>query len=293
MTILDALLALDLKTPVSHEAVRKAFRNKAKQFHPDKFRDPALHREASNQFILVRKACDFLLAHSVESINHPTASRRHEPVVRRARRAQAPTPKSVEHPFFKDLDNAARLFHFVSEKGISKPFWKKLMKLNISPGALMGSLYDRWIEKAYNRDKHWHGIVYAIFKFIRLLAGSIFLIASFLFISFTGLGLMVFLFPSGLAFLAVYMSLNLALESLKNQQTKGKPHPKQLLSKQLVYLITKSSLLILCSLMSQTFILLAQNGTYYIQTLSWVFASLFLVPVLGTVYEWMMFFRKK
>jgi hypothetical protein len=293
MTIFDALLALDLQIPVSHEAVRKAFRSKAKQFHPDKFRDPTLHREASNQFILARKAYDFLLSLSVESINHPTAIRPTEPIVRRARRPQTPMAKVVEHPFLKDLDNAARLFHFISETGISKPFWKRLMKLNLSPGVLMGNLYERWIEKAYNRDKQWHGIVYAIFKFIRLLIGAIFLIASFLFISIAGLGIMTFLFPSGLAFLAVYMSYNVALDFLKDHQLRKKPNPKNLFSKQLRSLIFKTTILVFCALLCQTFILLARNGTYYIQTLSWVFALLFLVPVLGTIYEWTVFYRKK
>ena len=276
---------------MSHEGIRKAFRDKAKQFHPDKFRDPGLQQEASNRFILARKASDFLLALPVEAINHARYRTSAEPVVRRTRRAPTPAPKVVDQPIIEDLDNIARLFHFVGSKGIPKSFWNRLMKINISPGALLGGLYERFIERKYTAEKRLNGFAYAVFKLLRIVVGSLFLIASFLFVSVGGFAVMMFLAPAGLAFIIVYSGFTAIVPDRKDAAWDTKVGAA-LLTPRLLYLMVKTTILVIIFLFTQPMIHVFR-ASFYLSGLTWVFLILMAIPALSVIYEWIAFFRSK
>lgn len=219
MTVNEALQLLELTLPVSHEEVRLAFRKMAKRFHPDLFLEIKAQQAASLKFIEAKKASDYLLKLPVATINNirkrPLADER----LRRTRRAAPPVSVKVS-PLIKELDNIASLFHLINEQGKEIKWWGKLRKFDFSPGEIIGKWYEILIEKSFAGEKNLGKFGFALYRFFRILNGTILLIIGMLLLSIGGLMAAIVILPSFGVFYFCYYLYNQFLEKMSDKLNK-------------------------------------------------------------------------
>lgn len=293
MTIREALTLLELQTPVTHEQVRKSFRRLAKQWHPDIQQSEEARNRASEVFIRLRQANDYLLARSEHAINHPGAERRTVQRVRRPAPVQKAPPPVVLHPLFNEVENVARLFRLVGRKEKRNAFGKRVGMLSFSPGSWLGRMYEVLIEKRFAPEDRLNGLAYALFRLFHVLWGSIFLIVIFVSLSFAGLISAAVLFPPIMAFLGVYSIYQLALEKSIRRLNKTIIPGNRIswLKARSKYLYIRSVPLLPMLGLAALCVVLSLNGTYYVRSLAICFSVFIAALMLSVLYEWVHFFR--
>lgn len=293
MTIREALTLLELQTPVTHEQVRKSFRRMAKQWHPDLQQSDEARRRASEVFIKLRQANDYLLARSEQAINHPGAERRTIHRVRRSAPVQKAPPPVVHHPLFNEVENVARLFKLVGRKEKQNSFGRRWGKLSFSPGSWLGRMYEILIERRFAPEERLDGLSYALFRLFHVLWGSIFLIVFFVGLSLAGLISAAVLFPPIMAFLGVYSIYQLALEKSIHRLNKTIIPGNRIswLKARSKYLYIRSIPLLPMFGLAALCIVLSLNGTYYVRSLAICFSIFIAALMLSVLYEWLHFYR--
>lgn len=295
MTIPEALSVLELKVPVTHEDIKKAFRRKAKELHPDRHLDPHQQKVASQGFISAKKASDFLLGCTVAQINSGRITPLAEKVVRRPPRTYVRRQPVEELPFVREIDNVARLFRLISPQGKEGKLWKRFRKIRFQPSELIGKWYISLFEKTYPGESNLEGATYAIFRFFKLLFGSISLILGFFGLAIAGLAGMIIFGPPVVLFIsfyAVYHSILGYVSKILSKSFKSN-NPSIRLSARLKYLIARTFPVTLLLLVCQSLILGSMYIGYYVLTLSWIFALIAVLLSLSIVYEWIQFFKLK
>jgi hypothetical protein len=286
MTIREAIAVLDLQLPINHDDVRRAFRRMAKLYHPDLHRDEHLREQASKQFIAARQASELLLRKPEGLINAPESQRVTEPIVRRERRPASPPPKIVDAPLVKEFDNVVKLFLLIIGK---KDGRKRLFRWSFSPSVLIGRWYEELIERHYPGEDRLSGLAFALFRFFRLLFGSIFLIAAFLLMSSVGLMAVVLFFPPAMVFYALYSiyssALQAAAQKLNKQVKRG--DISTWLSARREYLWYRTLPLGLFGLAAWGTISFGKTGTIYLESIAWLICLPILLLSLSITYEWL------
>ena len=118
MTIQQAIAILALQMPTSSEAIKKAYREQAKLWHPDNFRLYDQQIEAGHRFIQAKEAYDFLRTVDIASLNNykPAVD---DGILRRNRHAEAPGYTNdiplFNTPIFKEAQNIFSLFYLLSK----------------------------------------------------------------------------------------------------------------------------------------------------------------------------------
>lgn len=291
MTLYEALAVLELTIPVSHDDIRKAFRNKAKLFHPDKYTDPLLQESASRRFIAAKRASEFLLSFPAEQINTGRVHTRREPRVQTRRRPPAPPPPVVHSPLVKEFDNIARLVGLGSRPG--KSFFRR--RFSFSPVEWLGKGYMLLVEKVYPGEQRMTGLSYAVFRFFRLLFATLCLILVFFTLSVAGMLVTVIIFPPLLAFwifYQVYRGLISISTGITEMENKPGPLPEWGQAP-LRYLMARTLPLIAALLVMQLLLLFSLEESAYLFALCVVLTLAFLLLGISVVYEWLVFFRMK
>lgn len=295
MTVPEALAVLNLTLPVSESGIRKAFRNKARLYHPDMHTDPELQREAASKFIRVKDACDFLLATGISQINAGTY-RKFAPVRRTTPRKTAykkPRPESP-HPLQFEIERVARLFSLINREGKKTRFWKWITGIRFVPSELLGAWYMRLIERKYPAEEHYRKWMFLLIRFIRLLSGSILLIGAFFFISISALALMVVLAPPLLLFLIFYQGYAFYLNFFQKWSKKnGRWIFPGIRDRELQYLILRSIPMIPWLAFAELFLLFGLDVSLYLQSITWIFSVLLILLLLSLGTEWHAYFKNR
>jgi hypothetical protein len=289
MTIRDAIDILGLKKPVSHEAVKKAFRDKAKLYHPDKQKDEESRKLASETFILARKASEILLSVSAAVINDPASHRRPDPIIRRTQRAPVQAAPVFDSPLIKEFDNVIRLFRLLigNKKEVKKSTF------NFQPGAWLGIMFEFLIERRFLDEDKLHGLGFALYRLLRLSVGAIFLIAGFLALSIFGMLFSAVIFPPFLVFYGLYHLYTQLLDfqaSKMNREVKIN-NKATWLSMRKTYLQLRTFPVFGMIMLAMGLIRLSQLGTFYLQSLGLVFLTLVFMLLLSVIYEWVYFYK--
>ena len=296
MTVGEALSVLRLNVPVTHDDVRKAFRMKAKEFHPDKHFNEASQEDASKQFLKIREASDLLMSLSEVQINRPGPERRTVQVVRRAHPRQAPAaPSIMDHPLVKEIDNVVKLFHLAG-KGSSMQLLKKYLgEGRFSPGNWMGRMYERLFEKKFAGEDRMSGFIYGFILFIRILWGSIFMILAFFSMSIVGLAVLVLAFPPAAVFYGVYWVYYQFMKPISKKLNKSiQPgNVQSWLNARSTYLFYRTFPLPIIGVIGWGFVIICRSGTYYVMTLSYLLCLLFSLLAMSILYEWLQYFKVK
>jgi hypothetical protein len=290
MTVNEALQLLELTLPVSHEEVRLAFRKMAKRFHPDLFIEIKEQQAASLKFIEAKKANDFLLKLPVEAINdvrkRPIASQR-----LKRKRAAAPPPPVVNSPLIKELDNIASLFHLINDQGKEIKWWGKLRKFNFSPGEIIGKWYEVLIEKSFPGEKKLGKISFALFRFFRILYGSIVLIIGMILMSAAGLFAAIVILPSFGIFYFCYYFYNQYLQRVRMELNKM-IIPNNFISwknAKSIYLKYRIVPMILFITLAGTLLYLAQYGSFLVNSIALFYSILVILLCLSIFSEFLLF----
>lgn len=289
MTIREAIEILELEKPVSHEAIKKAFRDKAKIYHPDRHRDSSTQKQAADKFIAIRKASELLLNLSEAVINDPASHRRPDPIIRRAPRTPAAPSPVINSPIMGEYDNLIRLWRMLI--GNKKEVKKSLF--NFQPGSWLVIMYEFFIEKRFIDEEKISGLGFAFYRFTRLLVGAIFLIAGFLLLSIFGMFISAVIFPPFIVFYGIYHLYQQLLDyqaNKMNQEMKVKTKAAWLGMRK-TYLQLRTFPVFGMILLGMAFHRLSTIGTMYVQLLSLVFIALALLLLLSVSYEWLYFYR--
>jgi hypothetical protein len=289
MTIREAIDILELEKPVRHEAIKKAFRDKAKIYHPDRHEGSQAQKIASDKFIEVRKASETLLSLSEAVINDPASHRRPDPIIRRAPRTPAPQSPVFTSPITAEFDNLIRLWRMLI--GNNKEVKKTLFVFQ--PGSWLVMMYEFFIEKKFKAEENVNGFGFALFRFVRLLFGAIFLIAGFLLLSIFGMFISAVIFPPFIVFYGIYHLYQQLLDyqaNKMNQEMKIKTKAAWLGMRK-TYLQLRTFPVFGMILLGIGFHHLSTFGTFYVQSLSFVFTTLALLFLLSVCYEWLYFYR--
>jgi hypothetical protein len=289
MTIREAIEILELVKPVSHEAIKKAFREKVKIYHPDRHRDALNQQAAAEKFIAVRKASETLLNLSEAVINDPASHRRPDPIIRRAPRTPAPTSPIINSPIMGEFDNIIRLWRMLigSKKEVKKSMF------NFQPSSWLLIMYEFFIEKRFIAEENISGIGFAFYRLVRLMIGAIFLIAGFMLLSIFGMFVSAVIFPPFIVFYGLYHMYQQLLDyqaNKMNQEIKSKTR-QAWLGMRKTYLQLRTFPVFGMILLGMGFRQLSTYGTFYIQSLSFIFIALVLMLLLSVSYEWLYFYR--
>jgi len=293
----QAIETLRLQRPVTHDAVRKAFRSLAKEYHPDKHYTDVARENASAMFVRIKAASEILLEISESEINNPRPQvRRPITHVKRERTYTPPAkPLILNHPLVKEFENIVQLFHLAKTTQVNSFMRKLLVEGKYAPGVFIGNLYERLFERKYAGEEKLGSGAYAILLGLRLLWGAIFMIISFFVMAILGLLGLVFLFPPIAMFSMVYWLYNQMLQPLiKRLNATIEPGVrKSWLSARSVYLWYRTLPLIPMAFGAYFFLQLCQNGTYYINSVAYILCVLFALLALSIVYEWLHYFKVK
>jgi hypothetical protein len=291
MTNREAIAILELQIPVSHDDVRRAFRRMAKLYHPDLNREPEKQDFASKKFIAARQASEWLLSKSETYINSPEPIKREPVIVKRTRKPTPVQPKIKDLPIVKELDNVISLIALIV--GNKKFKSHKIFRWNLIPSALIGKLYESFIEKKYPGEDHLQGFAFALLRFFRLLVGAVFLIAGFFILSVIGLLGAVILFPPMMVFYLIYSIYIAALENIAKSLNKKikKGDLESWISVRKVYLLYRSFPLVLFLLTSWGTIEFGQTGTIYLQSISWLVCIPVFLLMMSVLFEWIQFLQ--
>jgi hypothetical protein len=296
MTIGEALSVLHLNAPVTHDDVRKAFRMKAKEFHPDKHFNEQARELAAQQFLRIREASDLLMSLSEQQINHRGPERRTIRVVRRSHPRPAPVqPTIMEHPLIKELDNVVKLFHLAGKGSSMQLLRKYLGEGRFSPGNWMGKMYEKLFEKKFAGEDQMSGFMYGFILFIRLLWGSIFLIVAFFSMSILGLMVLVLVFPPVVVFTGVYWLYHRFMKPIakKLNQSIQPGNTASWLKARSAYLRYRTLPLPIMAAIAWAFVLVCKTGSLYVITLSYLLCLLFSILGMSVFYEWLQYLKVK
>ncbi len=289
MTIREAIEVLGLEKPISHEAVKKAFRDKAKLYHPDKQKDEQSRIVASDKFIAVRIASETLLSLSIAVINDPASHRRPDPIIRRQQRAPVKQEPVFDSPLIKEFDNVIRLFRMLigNKKEVKKSTF------NFQPGAWLGMMFEFFIERKFLDEEKLEGLGFALYRLVRLSVGAVFLIAGFLALSIFGMFFSAVLFPPFIVFYGLYHLYTQLLDfqaDKMNREVKIKSR-ETWLSMRKTYLQLRTFPVFGMILLAMGVIRLSQLGSIYLQSLGMLFFALVIMLLLSVTYEWLYFYR--
>jgi hypothetical protein len=107
ITFSEAIRILELNKPLSREQVRKAYRSKARQLHPDKFPDEAEKAYANEKFIQLKEAYELLKTLEDHELNDPIYMRNQK---RRQREAALRKQQILpDWPLLYELENFLQL----------------------------------------------------------------------------------------------------------------------------------------------------------------------------------------
>lgn len=174
LSFTEAIRILELRKPLSKEQVRKAYRNKANRYHPDKFRDEADKAFANEKFIQVKEAYELLIRIDDHELNDPNYLRSQKRKEREdALRRQNTFPK---WPLIDEVENVAQLILGLNlAKNLSIPNY-----INF-PGAALAQLFSKLMAIVKERPKN--ATLYVIDKLIRLFVFVVLFTAYLLLIS--------------------------------------------------------------------------------------------------------------
>jgi hypothetical protein len=293
----QAIETLRLQRPVTHDAVRKAFRSLAKEYHPDKHFTDVARENASAMFVRIKAASDILLEIPESEINNPRPQVRRP--VTRVKRERPYTPPAkpliLNHPLVKEFENIVKLFHLAKTTQVNSFMRKLLVEGKYAPGVFIGNLYERLFERKYAGEEKLGSFAYAVLLALRLLWGAVFMIISFFVMAILGLLGLVFLFPPIAIFSIVYWMYHQMLQPLI-KRLNGTIEPgvrKSWLNARRVYLWYRTIPLIPMAIGAYFFLKLCQSGTYYIHSVASLLCFLFALLALSIVYEWLHYFRVK
>lgn len=136
MTIQQAIAILALQLPTSPEAIKKAYREQAKLWHPDNFRLYEQQIEAGHRFIQAKEAYDLLRVTDIASLNNYKPGL-DDDILRRNRYAEGPAYSTdlpiFDTPVFKEAQNIFSLFYLLSKwdwLGVPAFFSQSYRKVN-------------------------------------------------------------------------------------------------------------------------------------------------------------------
>ena len=270
---------LGLNVPFKHKDVRKAFRTKARLFHPDRHTDPVLQKKFSLEFIKVKQASDLLMALPESSINS-VHSNRDRSVKRKSDRSFR--EKKINHPLFYELDNLVSLFNLVKKSGTGHRSFKKIKAMNFYPSEWLGRWYVKFIETAYPGEEHLSGASFFLLRSFKLIFGLIILIISFIGISLAGIAIAVLLGPPFLFFLGFYFLFNQGMIFLKRKVSEfNKNSSVNKVNK--IFFVLKGLFLSLFLIFFISFSGVLNNA--YIIGITWVLAVLIFMVFLSSMYD--------
>ncbi|MBX7201541.1 MAG: DnaJ domain-containing protein [Bacteroidia bacterium] len=295
MTIPEALQILELKIPVSANDLRKAFREKAMRYHPDKFIDPREQQQASARFIRAKDAYNFLLKFQPEQINSGNYRRTHQPIRRKSERpVYRKHSPVVKHPIVNDIDRIARLLHLVNTQGKKTRLWQRISAFRFYPSEVLGTWYIRLFERKYTGEERLNGLLFIIFRLFRVISGAILLIVGFFLIAICALSLMVVIAPPLLLFLAMYHVYMSVIDWVQRYMQKaGKSIFPGVKSKDLAYLVLRSLPMVPWLAFTSFFFVFGLRFSPYVQSITWIFSGLFFLLLLCVGSEWQSFFKGK
>jgi hypothetical protein len=287
MTVYEALHILDLKIPVSHAEIKRAFRAVAKASHPDKVNPSQSSEWHKQKFIESKKAYDLLMRHSEFEIN--TATIRIQPKRNRAseRRPVYRKPEPViNHPFVKEAENVALLFAnipvpiklFFSRitywKGWNEPF----------------TIFSAIVEQFRKKQNQWKGNLgrrsFAFYRFLSYSFNLLLMVVSLLFTALAGICILMPLMPAFLFFWLYYECVQAPARWIVKSTNKSLRKTDKLLA----YLVVRTIpylVLILAIVSAFRFL----NFKFFISGFLFSTALFTLFMLLSVSYEWVRFFK--
>jgi hypothetical protein len=293
----QAIETLRLQRPITHDAVRKSFRNLAKEYHPDKHFTDVARENASAMFVRIKAAADILLEIPESEINNPRQQVRRP--VNRVKRERSYTPPAkpliLNHPLVKEFENIMQLLHLAKKSQVNAFMRKLLVEGKYAPGLFIGNLYERLFERKYAGEEKLGSGAYAVLLSMRLLWGAIFMIVSFFTMAILGLLGLVFLFPPIALFSIVYWMYLQMLEPMvkKLNKTIEPGVRKSWLKARRVYLWYRTLPLLPMAAGAYFFVRLCSSGTYYANSIAYLLCVLFGLLALSIFYEWLHYFKVK
>jgi len=194
----DALKILDLEIPTNYDAIKKAYRFKARSLHPDLFQNEADKKEATLAFIRLKAASESLLSLPEYDLNDAKVLNQKHQADRES--ALRNSKISIDWPILYDLENIVESFAgFRMSNLVSKFFRINLFSFlkNFKYGL------TRFSEKMKSRDKGYlvHRLFKLFFTALLFICYVIFLAAFFVLLLF-------FFLPSFLLFFVFYWQFN-------------------------------------------------------------------------------------
>lgn len=275
MTLQQAIAILGIQVPTSPDAIKKAYREQAKLWHPDNFRLYEQQIEAGHRFIEIKEAYDTLMRVDIASLNsyRPGLD---DDIVRRNRRAESPAYnndlKIFDTPIFKEAQNIFSLFYLFSKWdwfGVPAFFSHSYQKVNhyIKP-------HNDGLGPAFAR----------LFLFTLILVGAL---------VFAALSLPLFFFGALLfiPLMWLYVKIVKALTALMHSVLGYLPAPNcGYLAGELTYLFIRT---LLPALLIVAGILLIVN--VHISPSGWLllcgYPAFLALIITSVLYEWVSFFR--
>jgi hypothetical protein len=293
----QAIETLRLERPVTHDAVRKAFRSLAKEYHPDKHFTDVARENASAMFVRIKAASDILLEIPENDINNPRPNARRP--INRVKRERTYTPPAkpliLNHPLVKEFENIVQLFRLAKKSQLNTFMRRLLVEGRFAPGVFIGNLYERLFERKYAGEDRLGPLAYAVLLSLRLLWGAIFMIVSFFTMAVLGLLAVVFLFPPVALFALIYWGYHQMLQPLiiRLNKTIEPGMRSSWMKARKTYLWYRTFPLIPMGAIGYFFVLVCRAGTYYVNSIAYLLCGLFMLLSLSVVYEWLHYFKIK
>lgn len=284
MTIREALTLLELSVPVNHADVRRAFRIKARQYHPDKFKESESKKNASENFIKVKKANDMLMGLAEAQINSISPANRASRVKKIFRER-----KQIDYPIIKEIDNVARLLHLINKQGKSTRVYKYIASLKFSPVDWLGKYYEKLFEVRYPGEENLRGLSFVLLRLFRLIFGSVVLIAGLFALAFIGLTIAIFIGPAILFFLGVYQIYHALVNASSKKVTKTFLKNASRRDSRRTYLIIRSVLFILLPVLIFFLLFFIVPPVWYLRIFLGITGIPILFLMLSIAYEWRKF----
>jgi hypothetical protein len=290
MNIREAISILELSLPVSEESIKKAFRVKARTFHPDNFRIYEQQIEAARYFIRVREAYELLMKQPVESINRFANFMAYQDELNV--NAPAPDPGRgmvdlTQSPLYREFGNLFSFFYLfrgVKLRGSFKFLWR------FSP--------DAFFKRMLRSDTGYSGPLGWLLKTIgALMRLSVYLLILVVFAVF-GLIIMPALIFGAILFFPLfwlYSSSNRYLIARMEGLLGYTPGPAcRKVSGELIYLGIRTFPVILSDiLLAWAVIRLYPVSGWAIHFLLSGLCFFMLILSLSVVYEWIAFYRMR
>lgn len=194
----EALKILDLKIPTNYDAIKKAYRSKARSLHPDLFQNETDKTEATLAFIRLKAASESLLSLSeYELIDAKILKQKHQADRESALRK---SKISIDWPILYDLENIVESFAGFRMSNLVSKFFR--INQFSFPNKFKYGL-ARFSGKIKSGDKGY--LIHRLFKL--LFTALLFICYIILFSTFLVL-LLFFFLPSFLFFFIFYWQFN-------------------------------------------------------------------------------------